>query len=168
MARQATSISGPARQGRPGLRRLRPVDRRAAALRDGSAEEGILKLLSRTGYREYLSADSKDKGEDRLANLDELITAAHEFDEGIPAPAIQDFLAEITLASPIDRWDEDTGAVTLMTLHAAKGLEFPVVFIVGLEEGLLPHSRAQETATSSRKSGGSSSWESPGRAASST
>jgi DNA helicase II / ATP-dependent DNA helicase PcrA len=113
-----------------------------SALRDGSAEEGILKLLSRTGYREYLSAESRDKGEDRLANLDELITAAHEFDASHPEATVQEFLAEITLASPIDRWDENTGAVTLMTVHAAKGLEFPVVFIVALEEGLLPHSRA--------------------------
>ena len=61
-----------------------------------------------------------------------------------PAQAIQDFLAEITLASAIDRWDEASGAVTLMTLHAAKGLEFPVVFIVALENGLLPHARAAE------------------------
>jgi DNA helicase-2/ATP-dependent DNA helicase PcrA len=113
-----------------------------AVVRDGSAEQGILKLLSLTGYREHLSADSKEKGEDRLANLDELINAAHEFDDGNPGSSIQEFLAEITLASPIDRWDEHTGAVTLMTVHAAKGLEFPVVFIVGLEQGLLPHSRA--------------------------
>ena len=93
--------------------------------------------MSRTGYREYLSAESRDKGEDRLANLDELITAAHEFDDESSRGSVQEFLAEITLASPIDRWDENTGAVTLMTVHAAKGLEFPVVFIVGLEEGLL-------------------------------
>src|SRR5262249_40191073 len=57
--------------------------------------------------------------------------------------SIEDFLAEITLASAIDSWDEDAGAVSLMTLHAAKGLEFPAVFIVALEEGLLPHFRAQ-------------------------
>ena len=61
-----------------------------------------------------------------------------------PGSGIQEFLAEVTLASPIDRWDENTGAVTLMTLHAAKGLEFPVVFIVGLEDGILPHSRVRD------------------------
>ena len=91
-----------------------------------------------------MQADGRDNGEDRLANLDELITAAREFDQQNPGASIQDFLAEITLASAIDRWDQETGAVTLMTLHAAKGLEFPVVFIVALEEGLLPHSRANE------------------------
>ena len=55
-----------------------------------------------------------------------------------------EFLEEISLASSVDRWKDDAGAVTLMTLHAAKGLEFPVVFIVGLEQGLLPHSRASD------------------------
>ena len=59
-----------------------------------------------------------------------------------PGASIHEFLADVTLASPIDRWDQQEGAVTLMTLHAAKGLEFPVVFVVALEEGLLPHSRA--------------------------
>src|SRR5262249_7993578 len=73
---------------------------------------------------------------------DELITAAREFDQNHAGASIQDFLADITLASPIDRWDRDTGVVTLMTVHAAKGLEFPVVFIVALEDGLLPHARA--------------------------
>ncbi len=143
MARQATSISALRdKAGRALEEFARSIDG-LAVLRDGSAEEGILQLLTRTGYREYLSAESKDKGEDRLANLDELITAAHDFDQGHSGASIQDFLADVTLASPIDRWDEDTGAVTLMTVHAAKGLEFPVVFIVALEEGLLPHSRAQ-------------------------
>ena len=81
-----------------------------AALRDGSAEEVIQQLLSRTGYREHLAAESRDNGEDRLANLDELITAAREFDQAHPGASIQDFLAEITLASPIDRWDQDDRA----------------------------------------------------------
>src|SRR5208283_4690764 len=96
------------------------------------------------GYRTYLTGDTHDNGEDRLANLDELISAAREFDQDHPGASLHDFLAEVTLASPIDRWDQQTGTVTLMTLHAAKGLEFPVVFIVALEEGLLPHTRAHD------------------------
>jgi DNA helicase-2/ATP-dependent DNA helicase PcrA len=118
-----------------------------AALRDYPAEVVILQTMEKSGYRQHLKADSKGEGEDRLANLEELITAAREFDQEHPGSTIQDFLAEITLASPVDRWDQETGAVTLMTLHAAKGLEFPVVFIIGLEEGLLPHSRAFENPT---------------------
>jgi len=113
-----------------------------AAFRDHPAETVIRQIMELTGYREHLKDESRDKGEDRLANLEELITAAREFDEENVGATIQDFLANITLASPVDRWDQQTGAVTLMTLHAAKGLEFPVVFIIGLEEGLLPHGRA--------------------------
>lgn len=142
MARQATRVTSLRDKAGRALEEFTRLIDELAVMRDGSAEQGILKLLSRTGYREYLSAESRDKGEDRLANLDELITAAHEFDASHPEATVQEFLAEITLASPIDRWDESTGAVTLMTVHAAKGLEFPVVFIVALEEGLLPHSRA--------------------------
>ena len=112
------------------------------ALSDHPPDQVILRLLDRTGYRNQLAEESRDKGEDRLANLDELISAAREFDQEHPGASIHDFLADVTLASPIDRWDQQTGAVTLMTLHAAKGLEFPVVFIVGLEQGLLPHTRA--------------------------
>ncbi|APW63659.1 ATP-dependent helicase [Paludisphaera borealis] len=113
-----------------------------AALRDDSVEKVILQLMEKSGYRQHLKDEPGDKGEDRLANLEELITAAREFDAEHAGATIQEFLSDITLASPIDRWDQQTGAVTLMTLHAAKGLEFPVVFIVALEAGILPHSRA--------------------------
>jgi ATP-dependent DNA helicase UvrD/PcrA len=143
MAGRATSISGLRDKAGRAFEGVAQLIDELSSLRDGPVAQGILKLLSRTGYHEHLSAESKNKGEDRIANLDELITAAHEFDEAHPGSGIQEFLAEVTLASPIDRWDENTGAVTLMTLHAAKGLEFPVVFIVGLEEGILPHSRVR-------------------------
>ncbi len=120
-------------------------------MRDRPAEE-VVRAAPRAGsiIASTSKADTRDNGEDRLANLDELITAAREFDQMHAGASIQDFLAEITLASAIDRWDEDSGAVTLMTLHAAKGLEFPVVFIVALENGLLPHARAGGERQSSR------------------
>ena len=106
-------------------------------------KSAIKQLLDRTGYREHLAGESRETSDDRQSNLDELITAACQFDQNHPGASIEDFLAEITLASAIDRWDQDAGAVSLMTLHAAKGLEFPAVFIVALEEGMLPHFRAQ-------------------------
>ena len=115
-----------------------------APLRQRPAAEVVEALLEKTGYRKQLQAGEREKDEDRLANLDELITAARQFDDERPEASVQDFLADITLASPIDRWDDQAGNVTLMTVHAAKGLEFPVVFIVALEQGLLPHSRAKD------------------------
>jgi DNA helicase-2/ATP-dependent DNA helicase PcrA len=118
-----------------------------AALGDRTVYEIVTKLLERTGYREHLKAEAREKGEDRVANLDELIATAREFDEQHPGSSLEDFLAEVSLASAVDRWDHESGAVALMTLHAAKGLEFPVVFIVALEEGLLPHVRANGDAS---------------------
>ena len=169
LARRASAVAGiKEKAGRAFENFARLIDD-LAALREQAAEEVIRQLLVETRYREHLAAEAGGNGEDRLANLDELITAAREFDQTHPGASIQDFLAEITLASPIDRWDQETGAVTLMTLHAAKGLEFPVVFIVALEEGLLPHSRANENAQ--RAGGGASApvrRASPGHDASST
>jgi DNA helicase-2/ATP-dependent DNA helicase PcrA len=120
----------------------RLIDELTAA-RPSTCENAIKQLLDRTGYREHLAGESREASDDRLSNLDELITAACQFDQNHAGASIEDFLAEITLASAIDSWDQDAGAVSLMTLHAAKGLEFPAVFIVALEEGLLPHFRAQ-------------------------
>ncbi len=84
-------------------------------------------------------------GDERQANIEELITAATEFEEETGSRALADFLATSALATDLDRWDTSQGAVSLMTLHAAKGLEFPVVYIVAVEENILPHARASES-----------------------
>ncbi len=86
--------------------------------------------------------DQADPDSDPVTNINELITAAEEYDQINPTGSLSEWLHEISLVSDVDTVDESAGAVTLMTLHAAKGLEFPVVFIIGLEEGLLPHARA--------------------------
>jgi DNA helicase II / ATP-dependent DNA helicase PcrA len=147
MARRASEVPDLKGKSARGLEDFARLVDELANLRDASAEEVIGQLLARTKYRDSLAADSRDQREDRLANLDELVTAAREFDQENSGSGIADFLAEITLASPIDRWDQETGAVTLMTVHAAKGLEFPVVFIIALENGIFPHSRAANSAS---------------------
>ena len=116
-----------------------------ASLREHTAEEVISRVLDLTGYQAFLSAAGKGSGEERQANVDEIVSAAREFDREHPGATITEFMEQISLASAVDRWHDEEGAVTLMTLHAAKGLEFPLVFIVGLEQGLLPHSRASES-----------------------
>ncbi len=88
--------------------------------------------------------DGTPQGEARLENLNELRGLAEDFDDRDPAEGLEDFLAEIALVSDVDAYDENGEGVTLITLHMVKGLEFPVVFMVGMEEGLLPHQRALE------------------------
>ncbi|WP_406700300.1 UvrD-helicase domain-containing protein [Singulisphaera sp. Ch08] len=144
MARQATAVPGLKDKAARGFRDFGMLMDELSALRDHTAEEVTRKLLALTGYREYLAEDSKTNGEERLANLDELVSAAREFDREHPGASIIDFMEEISLSSAVDRWKDEGGAVTLMTLHAAKGLEFPVVFLVGLEQGILPHSRVRD------------------------
>ena len=144
MARQASNVPGLKDRAARSLRDFGLLMDELVALRDHAAEEVIRKLLTLTGYRASLAEDGAT-GEDRLANIDELISAAREFDREHPGGTVVDFLEDVSLSSAVDRWKDDAGAVTLMTLHAAKGLEFPVAFIVGLEQGLLPHSRANES-----------------------
>ncbi len=147
MARQAASIPAVKGKAAAAFANFGRLMDELAVFSNLPAREVVTRLIDKTGYAGHLRAAADNSGQDRLENLDELITAAREFDQTHPGGSIHDFLAEITLASPIDRWDEDSGAVTLMTMHAAKGLEFPVVFIVGVEQGILPHSRANENQT---------------------
>jgi len=97
----------------------------------------IRKILSDVGYAGYIN-DGTEEGEQRWANVEELVNVAAEYEE-LPLSA---FLEEVALVSDIDDLPEEVGAPTLMTLHAAKGLEFDVVFLAGLEDGILPHSRS--------------------------
>ena len=105
-------------------------------LETASPNEIIEKIIALTGYRDYI-ADGTPQAEEREANIGSLLSDAQNF------ASLPDFLEEVALMSSADA-DGDGQKVTLMTLHAAKGLEFPVVFIVGMEEGILPHARVYE------------------------
>jgi DNA helicase-2/ATP-dependent DNA helicase PcrA len=85
----------------------------------------------------------EEKGEGAIENVEQLITSAAEYDGGNPEGTLDEYLSMISLVSDTDHLKDGGGAVTLMTLHAAKGLEFPVVAMIGMEEGVLPHSRAR-------------------------
>ena len=97
-------------------------------------------VLESSGYREYIM-EAQD-GEDRWENILELRTVAAEYRHLVPQEGLSSFLEGVTLVADIDSYDEKVDAVTLITLHAATGLEFPVVFVVGMEEGLLPHRKS--------------------------
>jgi len=102
---------------------------------------GLLdEIWEHTRYKEYIL--DKEDGEDRWENIMELKSVASEYDEFNPEEALVAFLEKVSLVSDIDELDEKADAVTLITLHQAKGLEFPAVFIVGLEEGILPYRRS--------------------------
>lgn len=102
----------------------------------------LMKLIvKKTGYEKYLR-DGSEKGESRFENVQELINVAHKYKNLPWREALTEFLEEVALIAEIDSKDESKDAVTLMTLHSAKGLEFDNVFFVGLEEGILPHSRS--------------------------
>ncbi len=98
-------------------------------------------ILERSGYRAML-ADGSEDGEDRWNNLLELRSVTTRYDDLAPEDALDRLLEETALVADQDSYEGEADAVTLITLHAAKGLEFPVVFIAGLEEGVFPHSRA--------------------------
>ena len=103
-----------------------------------SVSELIKLTLKKTGYTKALEAENTIEAENRIANLDELLTVAIEFEEEFAENSLSEFLEGITLSSDLDNMEEQEDSVTLMTLHSAKGLEFPVVFLVGMEEGIFP------------------------------
>ncbi len=104
--------------------------------------EVVREVLYRSGYRDMLLRDETNDDQERLANVEDLITAAKQFAAEDSSRTIGDFLENVTLASDLDSWDERQDCVSIMTLHAAKGLEFPVVYMAAVEQGLLPHERS--------------------------
>jgi len=121
-------------------------DLRAQA--DGGAPPSAVMgaVLERTGYLAELAGSTDPQDQSRVENLQEMVGVAREFEERVPDGSLAGFLEQVALVADADEVpdgpDESGGVVTLMTLHAAKGLEFPVVFLTGLEEGVFPHSRS--------------------------
>ncbi len=103
------------------------------------------RILAESGYQEWLR-DGSDEGEDRWNNIMELRTVSQAYDDLPEETALDAFLEEVALVSDVDNYEVGADAPTLLTLHAAKGLEFGVVFLTGMEEGLIPHSRSFEDA----------------------
>lgn len=110
------------------------------AARELTIEELIKKILTDTGYRKDLEVEDTDESRERLDNIDELISKAASYCETAEHPSLSGFLEEVALIADIDTVDDGDDRVLLMTLHSAKGLEFPVVFMAGMEEGLFPSS----------------------------
>lgn len=100
--------------------------------------ELIKLVLKKSGYMKALEQENTIEAENRMANLEEFLTVAIEFEEEFAENTLNEFLEGITLSSDLDNMEEEEESVTLMTLHSAKGLEFPVVFLVGMEEGIFP------------------------------
>ena len=105
---------------------------------DMKISELIKETLKKSGYTKALENENTIEAENRIENLDEFLTVAIEFEDESAENKLSDFLEGITLSSDIDNMEETEDTVTLMTLHSAKGLEFPVVFLVGMEEGIFP------------------------------
>lgn len=103
-----------------------------------SVKELIEDVLEQTEYRKELMAEGTEEALDRLANIDELLNKAASYAEHADTPSLGGFLEEVALVADIDNLEEDADHVVMMTLHSAKGLEFPVVFMVGMEDGMFP------------------------------
>lgn len=103
-----------------------------------SVAELIEEIVERTGYKDYLQDNDSESAEDRLANVDELITKAVTYQDTHEEPGLTEFLAEVALVADIDNVEEEDDRLLLMTLHGAKGLEFPNVYLAGMEDGLFP------------------------------
>ena len=101
----------------------------------------IEKVLEESGYLKELQDEKKPENESRVENLKEFIGVARDFQKTEDNPTLENFLSTLSLVSDIDNAELEDDRITLMTLHSAKGLEFPTVFMVGMEEGLFPHSR---------------------------
>jgi len=127
-----------------------PIESFASLIRQLAAQQEYLtvtelteELLERSGYREMLRRERTIEAQTRLENVDELLSVTREYEERNPAGGLIGFLTDVALVADADQEGGTAeGGITLMTLHSAKGLEFPVVFLVGLEEGVFPHSRS--------------------------
>ncbi len=141
---EAVDRAGEVAELKAARKKIAPFAELLGKLREVPARpvQGVVEAVLKQSGLEAMYRGEDEIDNEQLANLYELVTAARQYDEENPEGSLGDWLHQISLVSDVDVVNLAGGAVTLMTLHAAKGLEFPVVFVAGLEEGLLPHRRA--------------------------
>jgi DNA helicase-2/ATP-dependent DNA helicase PcrA len=142
-ARDAAQVEGlAARSAKKVLEYVALIDH-LCQLGDRDVEEILGTVLDESGYRDHLSGSDDEEDLNRLANIEELLTDARQFDEHNPGGGqLEIYLENAWLVNETDDWETESDKVTMMTLHAAKGLEFPVIYLVAVEHGLLPHERS--------------------------
>ncbi|MCA9231849.1 MAG: UvrD-helicase domain-containing protein [Planctomycetales bacterium] len=146
-AREAAQIEHLAARSAKKVLAYAKLAEKLSRLANGDVEEIIGTILSETGYHDQLKEGETEEDLNRLANIEELLTDARQFDEQNPGGGyLETYLENAWLTGETDDWEADTDKVTLMTLHAAKGLEFPVVYLIAVEHGLLPHERSTSDA----------------------
>jgi DNA helicase-2/ATP-dependent DNA helicase PcrA len=140
-SQEAASVLGAAPKKKVGAF-CRLIDE-LAALSSSQTPAAVAEVaLEKSGYLERLAADDSIESQTRTENLGELLSSLRDYELHSEEPTLLGFLEQVALSSEADDVDEEQGAITLMTVHSAKGLEFPVVFVVALEQGVFPHSRS--------------------------
>ncbi len=149
-ARKVYEIEGLAKRSASMVTKFVQIYDALANRANASLEDILRSIVEKIHYADYLEKTAAEQQDDEpMANVDELITAAVEFDRCHPEDgSLELFLEQVALVADTDAFDESSERVTLMTLHAAKGLEFPAVFIVGVEDDLLPHARSKDQESS--------------------
>jgi DNA helicase-2/ATP-dependent DNA helicase PcrA len=145
-AEQPEAVPGLGTAAQKALNRFMSTMERLRERAESNAPVGDLvqELLSETGYIDALQAERTIEAQGRIENLEELVQVAREYDATAQEGSLTQFLEQISLLADADNLRDDEGLVTLMTIHNAKGLEFPIVFIIGMEDGVFPHSRAMD------------------------
>jgi len=142
-AHEAVQVEGLAARSVKSVLKYVALMDQLAELSNGDMEEILGTILSESGYRDNLTESDSEEDLNRLANIEELLTDARQFDEQNPGGGyLELYLENAWLVNETDNWQTDSDKVTMMTLHAAKGLEFPVAYLVAVEHGLLPHERS--------------------------
>ena len=169
VAAEPESVPGLAAAATKAIGRFMSVMERLRERVEAGAGVGdvLAETLEESGYTEALQAERTIEAQGRLENLEELVGVAREYDATAEEGSVEEFLQQLALFSEQDNLRDDEGIVTLMTLHNAKGLEFGIVFIIGLEDGVFPHMRSIESGDLEEERG-SPTWASPAPSGSST
>jgi DNA helicase-2/ATP-dependent DNA helicase PcrA len=140
----ASEVPGLASAARKAIGRFMSTMQRLRERAESGApvSQVLQETLGESDYIEVLKAERTIEAQGRIENLEELVSVAREYDANAESPSLEEFLQQVALLSDADAMRDDEGLVTLMTLHNAKGLEFPIVFIIGCEDGVFPHARA--------------------------